>query len=60
MAKVVVAKLPIKAGERIQESSLCLRRASGGLPPAYLPLIAGREAKCDIEANTVISLSALR
>lgn len=58
--KAVVTARAIRAGERITQADLALRRTSGGLAPAYLPLIIDRRVNRDLEANCTITLDMLQ
>ncbi len=58
--KAIVAARPVRIGEVLAERDLALKRTSGGLVPAYLPLIIGRCADRDIEVNCTITMDMLR
>jgi N-acetylneuraminate synthase len=58
--KTIVAARAIQAGETISNTDLVLRRSSGGLTPAFLPLIIGRRANRDIESNCCLALDMLQ
>lgn len=45
----------IRQGEVIQEMDLTLRRPSDGLHPHLLEVVVGRQARCDIPANTLLA-----
>jgi len=58
--KSIVAARAIRAGEKIAEGDVALRRTSGGLAPTYLPLVIGRRVICDLDANRIITLDVLQ
>lgn len=58
--KSIVAARAIRSGKILECGDLALRRASAGLPPAYLPLLVGRQATDSIPADSVITLDRLR
>lgn len=58
--KAIVTARPIRVGEVLTQADVALRRTSGGLPPAYLPLIIGRCVNRDLEVNRTITLDVLR
>ena len=58
--KAIVTTRAIRSGERITPADLALRRTSGGLAPAYLPLIIGRCVNCDLEADCTITPDMLQ
>jgi N,N'-diacetyllegionaminate synthase len=53
--KAIVTRRSLQAGERLAHSDLTLRRTSGGLPPAYLPMFFGLCVRHDLEANTLMT-----
>ena len=58
--KAIVARRSIRTGERVTAADVVLRRASGGLGAACLPLVLDRVARCEIEANRPITLEMLQ
>lgn len=58
--KAIVTARAIRAGETINQADLALRRTSGGLGPAYLPFVIGRQVACDLEADITFTLDMLR
>jgi N-acetylneuraminate synthase/N,N'-diacetyllegionaminate synthase len=58
--KGIVTVQAVRAGHTITRSDLCLRRTSGGLAPALLPYVIGRQASHDLEANVTLTLEMLR
>jgi N,N'-diacetyllegionaminate synthase len=58
--KAITAKRIIRAGEEITPDDVTLRRTSGGLAPAYLALILGRQASRDIQAGQTLTLDMLK
>jgi N,N'-diacetyllegionaminate synthase len=58
--KTIVAARDIKAGATINEADVTMRRASGGLGAAYMPLVVGRQACCDLKSASAITLDMLR
>lgn len=57
--KSLVAAVNIAAGETVTAEKLVAKRPGTGLPPADLPRVAGRRAKVDIAADTLIRLDQL-
>lgn len=53
--KSILAKVDIKAGEKITAEKLVVKRPGTGISPARWPEIVGREAKGDIMADELIS-----
>ena len=53
--KTIVAAHDIPMAKLLEADDLALRRASGGLPPRYLDLLIGRNTRCTIKANQVVS-----
>ena len=49
--KTIYAQTSIKAGTKISENMLAIKGPAGGLPPKFWPMVIGREAKRDIEAD---------
>ncbi len=45
----------IKQGQRIQEQDVTIRRPGNGIHPHHLGMIIGRQAMCDIPANTLLT-----
>jgi N-acetylneuraminate synthase len=58
--KAIVTARPIRVGEMLTQADLSLRRTSGGLSPAYLPLVIGRCINRDLSVNCIITLDMLR
>lgn len=58
--KSIVTRRAIRSGMRITLTDLALRRSSGGLSSAYLPLVVERQAACDLDANFLITLDVLK
>ena len=54
--KAIVALRDVPAGKKLEMEDLALRRTSGGLPSQYLEMLIGREARCLIKANQMVSL----
>ncbi len=49
--KTIYARTAIKAGTKLSENMLAIKGPAGGLPPKFWPVVIGREAKRDIEAD---------
>ncbi len=58
--KVIVTRRPLRAGERLQATDLMLRRAEGGLPASWLPVLVGRQVRMALEAEAVLTWDALQ
>ena len=56
----IVSARPIKAGERMDSTSITFRRPARGLDPNLAPLISRMVAAHDIEADTVLSFEDLK
>lgn len=59
MRRSVVSTRDIAKGEVLRREDLDVKRPGTGLPPERLEELIGREAACDIEADTVIDESDL-
>jgi N-acetylneuraminate synthase/N,N'-diacetyllegionaminate synthase len=57
--RCIVTTRAIHEGEEIRAADLRLMRCVGGLPPALLPLIIGRRARCDMDAMAPVTFDAL-
>lgn len=57
--KYIVAACPIAQGETLTVEKVAFRRSGGGLDPAQLPLVLGRQIKRPIETHTIITLDML-
>jgi sialic acid synthase SpsE/protoporphyrinogen oxidase len=53
--KTIYAQVPIKQGTVITEDMLAIKGPAGGLPPKFWPVVVGRTAKQDIEADHPIT-----
>jgi len=51
----IVAAREIRAGEKITEECLTVKRPGTGISPMHWDLLPGREARCDIPADTVLT-----
>ena len=54
--KSLVAAVPIRAGTRLTNDSIAVRRPGTGLPPAMRSLLVGRAALRDIAAGALLNL----
>lgn len=50
----IVAKVEIKRGQTIKESSIDIKRPGTGIAPKYLPLLIGSKALRDIPEDTIL------
>lgn len=57
--KSVVAAKEIKKGTIITEDMLTVKRPGGGIKPKHLELVVGREAKVDINEDSIISIDMI-
>ena len=57
MKRSIVANKSIKKGETIVSSMIAFKRPFSGLSPNYYDLILGKNALCDIEKDSLISLN---
>jgi len=53
--KTIYAQVPIKRGTVISENMLAIKGPAGGLPPKFWPVVVGRAARQDIEADHPIT-----
>lgn len=53
--KSVVSKQAVKKGDKITEDMLTTKRPGTGIEPRYIHKVAGRRARCDIRADTVLT-----
>lgn len=53
--KTIYAQTSIKKGTKISENMLAIKGPAGGLPPKFWPVVIGREAKRNIEADHPIA-----
>ncbi len=53
--KSITAAQDIKAGERLSEKNLCIKRPGTGLAPREWDNVVGRTAKEDIDADTLLT-----
>lgn len=53
--KAIITARALRKGARILPEDICLRRASGGLPPTELTRVIGRAAARDVEPGRVIT-----
>ena len=60
LQKSIVTARIIRSGERINQADVVLRRTSDGVAPSYLPVVIGRRAGRDLEANCAITLDMLQ
>ncbi len=60
MRRSIVAKLPIKAGEKFTTENLTLKRPGTGFLGNHMQLVMGRTAAKDIEADTIICLEMIQ
>lgn len=56
----LVAAHPIAAGTTLTPTMIAIRRPGSGLPPAMLPYLAGRTARHDIAAGSLLTLEMLQ
>jgi len=57
--KSLVAARPIRAGTRLTEELMTIKRPGTGLPPSLRASLVGRMTKCDIPADALLSLDML-
>lgn len=58
--KAIVARQNLASGTILEEKHLALRRTSGGLPPAMMPMVLGRTVQIDLIENQVLRLEDVR
>ena len=58
--KSLVAARHVRAGERITEAMIAIKRPADGLPPRHLPDVVGRTAVVDIPVDTALSWSMIQ
>jgi sialic acid synthase SpsE len=59
LAKSIASACDIKAGQTITPEMLTVKGPGTGIKPKYLPALAGKVARCDIQADTLIPPEAL-